>query len=145
MWVMMISSLLLQRRLCYGALFPCGVLATYLVTALLAFPTVYLPNPVSVLLWGADQVQVQPLPPSLLLFSRQVISDSVTPWTAAHQAPLSFTINLSLFKFMCIESVMLSNHLTLCCLLLLLSSVFHSIRAPHLYQFILQSGIPDRL
>ena len=35
---------------------------------------------------------------------------SVTPWTAAHQAPLSFTISQSLLKFMSIESVMLSNH-----------------------------------
>ena len=51
-----------------------------------------------------------------------------TPWTAAHQAPLSFTISQSLFKFMSIESVMPSNHLILCHLLLLLPSVFSSIR-----------------
>ena len=38
----------------------------------------------------------------------------VTPWTAACQASLSFTISQSLFKFMSIESVMLSNHLILC-------------------------------
>ena len=38
----------------------------------------------------------------------------VTPWTAAHQSPLSSTISQSLFKFMSIELVMLSNHLTLC-------------------------------
>ena len=36
-----------------------------------------------------------------------------TPWTAAHQAPLSSTISQSLLKFMSIESVMLSNHLIL--------------------------------
>ena len=36
------------------------------------------------------------------------------PWTAAHQAFLSFTISLSLLKFMSIELVMLSNHLILC-------------------------------
>ena len=37
-----------------------------------------------------------------------------TPWTAAHQTPLSFTISQSLLKLMSIESEMLSNHLILC-------------------------------
>ena len=46
----------------------------------------------------------------------------------ACQASLSFTISWSLLKFMFIESVMLSNHLFLCCLLLLLPSVFPSTR-----------------
>ena len=49
-----------------------------------------------------------------------------TPWTAAHQAPLSFTISPSLLKFMCIESVMLSNHVILCHPHLLLPSVLAS-------------------
>ena len=52
----------------------------------------------------------------------------MTPWTAAHQAPLSFTISWSLLKHMSIESVMPSNHLILCCPLLVLPSVFPSIR-----------------
>ena len=52
----------------------------------------------------------------------------VTPWTAAHQAPLSFTISQSLLRFMSIESVMLSNRLTLCCPLFLLPSILPSIR-----------------
>ena len=52
----------------------------------------------------------------------------MSPWTAARQAPLSFTVSQSLLKFMSIESVILSNHLILCCPLLLLSSVFPSIR-----------------
>ena len=52
----------------------------------------------------------------------------VTPWTVAGQAPLSSTISQRLLKFMCIELVMLSNHLILCHLLLLLPSVFPSIR-----------------
>ena len=56
------------------------------------------------------------------------MSDSPAPWTAAHQAPLSFTISQSLLKFMSIESMMLSNHLSLCQPLLLLPSVFSSIR-----------------
>ena len=52
-----------------------------------------------------------------------------TPWTAAHQAPLSSTISRSLLQFMSIELVMPSNHLILCCWLLLLPSVFPSFRA----------------
>ena len=51
-----------------------------------------------------------------------------TPWTAARQASMSFTISRSLLKLMSIESVMPSSHLTLSCPLLLLSSVFPSIR-----------------
>ena len=51
-----------------------------------------------------------------------------TPWTAASQASLSFTISQSLLRFMSIESVMLSNHLILCCSLLLLPSISASIR-----------------
>ena len=50
------------------------------------------------------------------------------PWTAACQASLSFTISLSLFTLMSIESVMPSNHLIPCRPLLLLPSVFASIR-----------------
>ena len=44
----------------------------------------------------------------LSLFSCYIVSDSVAPWTAAHQPPLSFTVSCSLLKFMSIESVMLS-------------------------------------
>ena len=51
-----------------------------------------------------------------------------SPWTAAGQASLSFTISQSLLKLMSIELVMPSNHLILCCPLLLLPSVFPSIR-----------------
>ena len=50
------------------------------------------------------------------------------PWTAACQASLSFTISWSLLKLMSIESVMLSNHFILCHPLLLLPSIFPSIR-----------------
>ena len=52
----------------------------------------------------------------------------VTPWTAAHQAFLSFTISRSLLKLMSIESAVPSDHLVLCCPLLLLPSIFPSIR-----------------
>ena len=50
------------------------------------------------------------------------------PWTAAHQASLSITNSRSLLKLMSIESVMPSNHLILCCPLLLLPSIIPSIR-----------------
>ena len=61
-------------------------------------------------------------------FSRSVISDSVTPWTAARQASLSITSSQSLLKLMSIKSVMPSNHFILCCPLLLPPSIFPSIR-----------------
>ena len=52
----------------------------------------------------------------------------MTPWTAACQASLSITNSRSLLKLMCIASVMPSNHLILCHPLLLLPSIFPSIR-----------------
>ena len=51
-----------------------------------------------------------------------------TPWTAAHQASLSFTLSQSLLRFVSLESVVLSDRLILCHSLLLLPSVFPSIR-----------------
>ena len=51
-----------------------------------------------------------------------------TPCTAAHQASLSFTISWSLLRLMSIELMIPSNHLIFCCPLLLLSSIFPSIR-----------------
>jgi len=51
-----------------------------------------------------------------------------TPWTAAHQASLSITNSRSLLKLMSIESVMPSNHLSLCRPLLLPPSIYPSIR-----------------
>ena len=61
-------------------------------------------------------------------FSHSVVSDSANPWTATRQASLSITSSWSLLKLMSIESVMPSNHLTLCHPLLLLHSIFPSIR-----------------
>ena len=52
----------------------------------------------------------------------------MTPWAAVHQASLSITNSRSLFKFMSIESVLASNYLILCHLLLLLPSIFPTIR-----------------
>ena len=63
----------------------------------------------------------------------------VTPWTAAHQDSMSFTISQSLLKLMSIESMMPSNHLIFFCLLLLPLSVFPSIRV-----FCNESVLPSR-
>ena len=61
-------------------------------------------------------------------FSHSVVSDFVIPWTAAHQASLSITNSQSLLKLMSIDLVMPSNHLILCHPLLLMPSIFPSIR-----------------
>ena len=74
-----------------------------------------------------------------LLFNHSITSNSVTPWTAARQASLSITNSQSPLKLMSIESVMPSNHLILCHPLLLLPSVFPSIRV-----FSNESGLPIR-
>ena len=63
-----------------------------------------------------------------LLFSHSVTSGSATPWTAAHQASLPSTVFQILPKLTSIQSVMPSNHLILCHPLLLLPSIFPSIR-----------------
>ena len=68
---------------------------------------------------------------SILFGSVQLLScfqPFVTPWTAACQASLSITNSQNLLKLMSIESVMPSNHLILCCPLLLPPSIFLSIR-----------------
>ena len=64
----------------------------------------------------------------------------VTPWTVAHQAPLSATVSWSLLKFMSIESVVLSNHL-ICHPLLFLPSIFPSFRV-FSNELVLQARLP---
>ena len=64
----------------------------------------------------------------------------VTPWTAACQASLSITNSWSLLKLMSIESVMPSNHLIFCRPLLLLPSIFPSIRVFQMRQFFTSGG-----
>ena len=66
---------------------------------------------------------------SSVQFSHSVMCGSAISWTAACQASLSFIISQTLLKLMFIESVMPSNHLILCSPLLLLPSIFPSIRA----------------
>ena len=68
---------------------------------------------------------------SSVQFSRSVVSDSATPWSAACQTPLSITNSWSLPKLMSIELVMPSNHLILCCPLLLPLSIFLKIGRAH--------------
>ena len=63
------------------------------------------------------------------MFRPSVMSDSLQPHELQHaRPPLSFIISQSLLKLMSIMSVMPSNHLILCCLFLLLPSIFPSIR-----------------
>ena len=63
-----------------------------------------------------------------------------TPWTAACKASLSFIISQSLLKFMSIESVTPPNHLIFCHPLLLLSSIFPSIRCFSMSQLFASGG-----
>ena len=65
-----------------------------------------IPAPTHNQTWGSDT----------LLFSHSVVSNSLwSPWTAACQASLSFTISRSLLRLMSLELMMPSNHLILCC------------------------------
>ena len=64
----------------------------------------------------------------LLLFSQSCLTICDPWWGVAHQASLSFTISQSLLKPLSIKSVMPPKHLVLCCPLLLLPSIFSSIR-----------------
>ena len=75
---------------------------------------------------------------SLQSFSR--VQLFATPWTAARQASLSITNSRSFLKLMSIESVMPSNHLILCCPLLLLPSIFPSSRVFSKSQFFPSGG-----
>ena len=68
------------------------------------------------------------------------MSDFVTPWTKACQASLSLTISWSFPNFVSIASGMPSSHLILCCPLLLLPSVFPSIRVFPVNQLFVSGG-----
>ena len=82
--------------------------------------------------FGNSQNMSNPLPAKNIQFSSVQSLSRVrlfaTLWTAAHQASLSITNHLSLLKLMSIALVMPSNHLSLCHPLLLLPSIFASIR-----------------
>ena len=81
---------------------------------------------VSSSVWGVVFMWL-PSPLPVVVESLSHIWFFASPWTAAHQASLSFNISQSLLTLMSIESVMLSNHLILCHPLLLLPSIFPSI------------------
>ena len=74
--------------------------------------------------WGSYVVTI----PNFVVQMLSCVQLFATPWTAAHQASLSFTISHRLLKLMSIESMMPSSHLSLCCPFLLLPSIFPSIR-----------------
>ena len=76
---------------------------------------------------------------AVIVQSLSHVQSFATPWTSAHQASLSVTVSWSLFKPMSIESVMPSNHLIFCHPLLLLPSIFPSIRV-----FFNQLALPIR-
>ena len=79
--------------------------------------------------WGPLSLKMLHIPdPFVVVLLQSCVRLSVTPWTAACQVPLPFTISWSLLKLMSIELVMPSNHLILCCPLLLLPSIFPRIR-----------------
>ena len=94
--------------------------------------------------WGWEVVVVQ-LPHHVRLFA--------TPWTAAPQASLSFTVSQSLLKLMSIESMMPSNHLILCLTLLLCPQSFPAsgsfpmsqlcIRWPKYWSFSFSISLPN--
>ena len=75
-----------------------------------------------------SQIKTEALRFVVVVQSLSCVQLFVTPQTAAHQASLSFTISQSLLKFMSIKSVMLSSHLILCHPLIILPSIFPSIR-----------------
>ena len=81
----------------------------------------------NILCLESSQLQ-QLLTCQLLVQSTICVQPFVTPWTAAHQASLSLNVYWSFPEFMFIASVMPSKHLILCCPLLLLPSIFPSIR-----------------
>ena len=81
-----------------------------------------------------------PLNMSVPRFSCSIMSDSATPWTAAHQATLSIKNSRSLLKLMSIKSVMTSSHLILCHPLLLQSSIFPASGSFPMSQFLTSGG-----
>ena len=90
-------------------------------------------QPYQILSWSSHPLllikilQWLPTCPKIVVQLLSSVRLFATPRTAAHQASLFFTIFWSLLKLMSIESVMPSNHLILCCPLLLLPSIFPGI------------------
>ena len=81
----------------------------------------------------------------LYLLSVVILSPSHVSFNVACQVSLSFTVSLSLLKLMSIESVTPSTHHILCCPLLLLPSIFHSIRVFLVNQLLIWGGQSIRI
>ena len=96
------------------------------------FVIIYLPNNIMKVSLPHSTLTLASSAPALLpshiLLSCYSVAKFATPWTAASQASLFLTISWSLLKFMSIELMMPSNHLIFYCNLLLLPSIFPSIR-----------------
>ena len=75
-----------------------------------------------------ERSRVRMIRPVVVVQSLSRVQLFATPWTAAHQVSPSITTSWSLLKLMSIESFMPSNHIILCCPLLLIPSIFPSIR-----------------
>ena len=123
-----ISSSLIPFSSCLQS-FP--ILGPFLVCQLFASGDQSIRASASVLLiqgwFPIEWIGLISLQASSVKFSCSVVSDSATPWTAAHQASLSITNSRSSLKLTSIESVMPSSHLILCRPLLLLPPIPPSI------------------
>ena len=75
-----------------------------------------------------DEYLLEQMHANVVVHSLSHVQLFAMPWTAAGQGFLSFTSSWSLLKFMSTELLMLSNHLIICCPLLLLPSIFPSIK-----------------
>ena len=115
------QCLLLQRRHTDGQMHMKRCSITQIITHIIHSDCINLNFPQQ-----CKRVPVSPF--SSVQFSHSVVSDSATLRTAAHQASLSITSSRSPPKPMSIQLVMPSNHFILCCPLLLLPSIFPSIR-----------------
>ena len=98
-------------------------------------------QPVLRTVWGGEEGTARhPHPGLVVVQSLSHVRLFATPWTAARQAPLSFTISWSSLELMFIESAMPSNHLILCHPLLLLPLVFPRIKVFSVSQFFPSGG-----
>ena len=115
-----------NHHLCWGVLPSSGFLETSLLPV--SLKAKYSPVLSPVLLDYLEFFYISDHRDDAVVQSLSCVRFFVTPWTAALQASLSFTISQSLLKFMSIESVMASNYLILCQPHLLFPSIFPSIR-----------------